>query len=175
MRKIYLTMLLVILAVVTIDCYGQQNNAYYPPLIDTLKATTSTQGYLIARPSDTTFGKGSVYSGRTVVTSYDSIVVDTVGGKWKNVYILTADASGNAADSIIVETWDATYSRWVQVGLRNLTTNADAQLICITDNTNAVFKVNEENPMYIRRRLVNAGAAWVANRTSLQTLKFSNN
>lgn len=164
MKTIIFTVLLLIL-------YSNTNaqNFYLdiPVIKDTLIAKRHTRSATAWRPQDTTWGVG-------VNTVYDSITVDTLKGKYNKVYITVLDTAGGTADSTICEGWDIYLQKWCQIGATNQKTGVHVDVLSAGDNTLTEFLLDDEAILYLRRRLVNSGANYKANRTSLQSLKLLN-
>ena len=161
------TLILIALLFITSNLFAQNFYLDIPVIKDTLIAKTHTRSSTAWRPQDTTWGVG-------VNTVYDSIAVDTLKGKYNKVYITVLDTAGGTADSTICEGWDIYLQRWCQIGATNQKTGSHVEVLSAGDNTFTEFLLDDKAILYLRRRLVNSGANYKANRTSLQSLKLLN-
>lgn len=164
MKKLLLLLLLLIPVVA-----NSQVDMSILPLKDTLIAKTheyrSRSSDIRQSPFDSTFGIGET-------TIYDSIVVDTAGGKWNTIFIYHLDTAGGSTDTVIVEGFSKTLLQWTQLSLLNLKTNTVVTLMAAGDDTFTKYQVLDKGVIYLRQRLVNTKNNYIAGRRALTSVEF---
>lgn len=117
----------------------------------------------------------------TIIAGTDSIVVDTVGGKYPTLILEVTDTGSTYTDSIMVEVRKTFYTgdtTWYSVNVKDLKDTTSTNVISrigrtgtwASANSTRVYQVMFPVVGFIRYRLLNNGAGYVAGRRPKITL-----
>lgn len=90
----------------------------------------------------------------TLIAGTDSLVIDTLYGRYDNVYVNVIDTQATALDSVAFESWDYKLQAWIRVGAVNTFNNVSVMSGVAIINHPRKYLLNDKAIYILRQRLL---------------------
>lgn len=90
----------------------------------------------------------------TLIAGTDSLIIDTLNGRYENVYVNVLDTQATAIDSIAFESWDYKLQAWIRIGAVNMFNNASVMSGNAILNQPRKYLLNDKAIYILRQRLL---------------------